>query len=439
MAYLKIWFGVMICIIFHHDVVRAQITYFDQDYSNAASVSNTSLGFDSYIQTMTSSYNLGNGSLELLREKNGDASQTSGLVRAVRTTSFSPNPETLYIQMTFYARDLFNDIAAPNGLYFYIGEGFNAGNNSIPSNSLMFARISLSFTLNYFVVHDLAKNVSSVPISNLQPVTITWVLNNSNASVPYKFPENVSIANHLVGPQKYDVWVNNDLLVDEVAAYPAPNTGVNAFSFNKLSNFEIRYNNGFGAIVFQDIKIRNIDGILPVYFQQFSAVLFNQQVNLNWTMETRQEPILNYTIQRSKNGSDFEVINQLKVLGGNDFSWTDISPMQGLNYYRIFATNSKGLVLAQSKLKVVENQASSNGSNYVYPNPASRAVLNLNSAHSQHIVLYTSNGTLIPTTTVPDVQTQITQIYPKQLLQPGIYVLQFYQEQVLQRLSVLVE
>jgi len=242
-------------------VSLAQTNYMNQDFSGGGPFvsPNPDAGqFSHMISTnpALSKYEFGPGYMDLIRLQQDSA--TGGLVRALRAVPFSPNPETLYIQITFSVEEI--GAAATNALYFYLGENFSATNNKIPANTLLFSRFSINFLASSFVVRDIETGRNSSPLPLHTPVTVTWVLNNSEDGQIYRKPETAANPDYKVMPGKYDLWVNNSLLADEVDAYP----GASAYSLSKLSNFEIRFRNGVGRVRFGSLRIRDITQILPL-------------------------------------------------------------------------------------------------------------------------------------------------------------------------------
>ncbi|GLU53325.1 hypothetical protein [Dyadobacter frigoris] len=203
-----------------------------------------------------SKFEFGSGYMDMVRIlENG---QTGGYLKALQAVPFSPNPETLYIQISFSVEEI-NETWA-NAVFFYSGENFNPDNNQITPNNLLFSRFTLNFLSSGFQVHDveMGKNSSILPLKTL--VTITWVLNNSVDGQIYRKPESAQ-PEYKVMPGRYDLWVNDELIADDAKAYP----GSLVYSITKLSNFEIRFWRGAGRVRFTNLRIRDITNILLLH------------------------------------------------------------------------------------------------------------------------------------------------------------------------------
>lgn len=230
-----------------------QTIYFHQDFTGTSAYvheSPDSGQFSHIVETVPAlSYcRFSKGYMDLVRTQQDSA--TGGIIRVLRATPFTPNPETLFIQI----RISLESVQAPalNAMYFYAGEDFNAGNHSFPGNALMFAKFSLNFQDNGFVIKDFATQNASKTIQRKKQATLTWVLNNSRKSLEYRLSATNALTYHAL-PGTYDLWVDNEPISLSSSAYP----GNSLFSDTKLSNFEMRFRNGQGKIRIHEIMIRN--------------------------------------------------------------------------------------------------------------------------------------------------------------------------------------
>jgi hypothetical protein len=231
-------------------VCLAQTTYLHQNFSKTGSLINPlpdTSQFSHIILTAPalSFYKLHKGYLELTRTQQDSA--TGGIIRVLRATPFSPNPETLFIQIRLSAESI--QSGAVNAIYCYVGEQFDPVNNSFPANGLMFGRFIINFGNKSFSVKDPETQSVSEPIDLKKMVTLTWALNNSME--PFRYRVKSSGRDEIASPGTYDLWVDDQVVQKGSNAYP----GNSAFSPAKLSNFEIRYRNGLGRIHIHEILI----------------------------------------------------------------------------------------------------------------------------------------------------------------------------------------
>jgi hypothetical protein len=124
---------------------------------------------------------------------------------------------------------------------------------------------------------------------------------------------------------------------------------------------------GTGGVIFNNISI------LPVTITKFDArKVGNSQSLLEWT--TSQEINSQYTeIARSTNGIDFTVIGSVDAKGNStvahNYSFLDVSPKVGLNYYRLKFVDKDG-TFTYSRIVVLEFEAQNSNAITVYPNPS---------------------------------------------------------------------
>lgn len=228
----------------------AQTVYFHQNFSETTSLVNPQPDtgqFSHIILTAPalSYHKFHKGYMELTRTRLDSA--TGGVIRAMRATPFTPNPETLIVRMTLTAEGI--QQSAVNALYLYAGENFNPVNNSFPGNGLMFAKCSVNFLEDGFNVKDLETQQASARYPEKTLIRLTWVLNNSDKPLEYGITG--SGAHEAALPGTYDLWVNDQPVAKGSEAYP----GLSPYSKTKLSNFEMRFRNGVGKIRIDEILI----------------------------------------------------------------------------------------------------------------------------------------------------------------------------------------
>lgn len=228
----------------------AQIIYFHQDFSQTAGLINPQPDTGQFSHVILTApalsyHKFHKGYMDLTRSRLDSA--TGGIIRAMRATPFSPNPETLIVRITLSVEGI--QVPALNAMYLYVGEDFNPVNNSFPGNGLMFAKCSVNFLEDGFNIKDLETRQVSRTCAEKKLVTLTWVLNNSKEPLIYRM--NATSVEETATPGTYDLWVDDEPVARAAKAYP----GTSAYSKTKLSNFEMRYRNGVGKIRIDEISI----------------------------------------------------------------------------------------------------------------------------------------------------------------------------------------
>lgn len=150
------------------------------------------------------------------------------------------------------------------------------------------------------------------------------------------------------------------------------NNNGTTYKFNPFTNTFTKLEDNYGNFTFAQagngfISIQK--NVLAVQFTGFSAVKTagNSQSLLQW--DTRaQSGTKGYAVERSADGSSFTRIGWVEVTPGssNRYSFTDIAPLKGINYYRVAEeahsgnrTHSAVRTLDFSNAKLAE----------IYPNP----------------------------------------------------------------------
>ncbi len=128
---------------------------------------------------------------------------------------------------------------------------------------------------------------------------------------------------------------------------------------------------------------------LPVHFTDFTAVLTPARTtDLRWTAVTDAQHS-HFEVERSANGWQFETIGRIE--GQQPFAFTDLQPLEGLNYYRIRQVDRDGRI-TYSKTLTVLNDNSTGLRVQVYPNPATDQVtLRFNANRPEKLQLLVSD------------------------------------------------
>jgi hypothetical protein len=86
------------------------------------------------------------------------------------------------------------------------------------------------------------------------------------------------------------------------------------------------------------MTIASVDAFLPVSLKSFEANCTQKEVQLNW--RTESEVNNNYfRLERSSDAINFETVTELRVNEGTSigdfYEYTDVQPLEGVNYYRL--------------------------------------------------------------------------------------------------------
>lgn len=166
---------------------------------------------------------------------------------------------------------------------------------------------------------------------------------------------------------------------------------------------------------------------LPVSWLNFTAIKGKERsVILKWS--TAQEVNNDhFGVERSNDGVNYTLIGQVPATNANsgiaNYSFTDITPLQGVNYYRLNQVDKNGRS-QHSKIVTIDVDGSA-AQWHVYPNPAgSSTALYLNSSLAKlQLVLTDASGKVVFTKQLSNGAAGQKITIPVQGLARGVYLL----------------
>jgi len=133
-----------------------------------------------------------------------------------------------------------------------------------------------------------------------------------------------------------------------------------------------------GLTGFSDYALANIDGPLPVKFSNVKAYQQGSGIKVEWSNLTESN-VADYKVERSIAGQSFAALTTVlaaKNDGGRaDYSFIDALPVNGVNLYRIQATEADGQKLYSVIVRVDTRGGITTIT--VYPNPVTAGQLSL--------------------------------------------------------------
>ena len=145
----------------------------------------------------------------------------------------------------------------------------------------------------------------------------------------------------------------------------------------------------------------NPGSILPVTLTDFSADFNNHSVEILWS--TAEEINFDhFVIERSSNGSSWVTIAtvQAKEKNSNDYSFTDLSPIENSSFYRLQMVDKNGTI-SYSKIVAVKTDAVTSQVT-IFPNPIINATfhIKLTSSDAASINVFNIEGRLLYATSL---------------------------------------
>jgi type IX secretion system substrate protein len=157
---------------------------------------------------------------------------------------------------------------------------------------------------------------------------------------------------------------------------------------------------------------------LAISLQSFSAIRQGNANQLNWTA-TSDNQADQFVVQRSGDSKTWQDIATIPVQNNNlDYSYTDNTPLNGTNFYRLFLKNAD----AQGVYSAIQEISQTAVGVTCYPNPIVNEI-NISSPVPIHnVTLRDMQGRTIQTVT-NNASTNTVQL-PAAGLPPGIYLIQ---------------
>jgi hypothetical protein len=175
--------------------------------------------------------------------------------------------------------------------------------------------------------------------------------------------------------------------------------------------------NGYYTIVYSATT-------LPLELTAFTAVAQGSSSLLEWSAQ-EEIGFSHFEIERSSDGAQFSTIGAVTAAAyasvPGQYTYSDLQPLKGLNYYRLAMVDEDGTV-AYSGIRTVNFGGSSDATVSVYPNPASD-LLNLAFTHVDGTVsirLFNSIGGIVRMMTTTSASIQV----PVSDLARGVYVVE---------------
>ncbi|MEI9945663.1 MAG: M14 family zinc carboxypeptidase [Chitinophagaceae bacterium] len=166
---------------------------------------------------------------------------------------------------------------------------------------------------------------------------------------------------------------------------------------------------------------KNGSSTLPVTFTSIKAIAGKDDVKVIWQAQTNDQHD-HFEIERSADGMSFNVIGKVFTTG-YDFSFTDIDPLPGVNYYRVKGVDKDS---KYDYTAIVSARLNRIIALRIYPNPVQQQLqLTINSATASkyHFEIISPAGQVM-WKSVKDVQQGVHTIeLPAENLSAGMYLL----------------
>ena len=218
-------------------------TLFLQDFSSSTTLSNyinngaPSVGqFNAITTSGSSTASIAGNALRFVRG--------SGTTSFSRSTGFGGSPTAI-----IYSFDL-NVSGTPSGnvgttATWQIGSGYSSATNGVETNANTYAQMAIDFRgTSNFRFNDISNGNTSSNYSVGTTVTITWVMNNSGATISYVSPSGTT---ETVANDRMDFWTGTTRLYNDVTIQTNGGT---------ISDMKFAYTGSTGTITIDNISVQ---------------------------------------------------------------------------------------------------------------------------------------------------------------------------------------
>ena len=216
--------------------------------------------------------------------------------------------------------------------------------------------------------------------------------------------------------------------------------GITVANYQSVRKFKINLsgNSDVAFAAYNNLSIQ-ITNPLAVKLTNFAGKLQENKVELNWITQTESENE-SFTIERGHDANNFSPIGVVAGAGNSSmmkrYSFTDLNPSKGNNYYRLKMTSIQGQITYSSVI-LVRNQATN--SITVFPNPAAREIniQHPSSRGNEEIRIVSATGAVIARKTA--VSNAIKTKVDLGTIAPGVYYVSYDDGSTVSSVAVLVK
>ncbi|MGB4973315.1 MAG: T9SS type A sorting domain-containing protein [Cyclobacteriaceae bacterium] len=182
---------------------------------------------------------------------------------------------------------------------------------------------------------------------------------------------------------------NDGVFIDETPISGATSLGSSIYQFAGVTAIANNSRFTLGTI-------NTIQTPLPIELVSFSAKLLDKKlVKLDWQTATEVNNDY-FTIERSQNGSDWQVMSRVNGAGNSSsfltYSIIDSKPYFGISYYRLKQTDFDGQ-FEYSQISSVNIERSNNSLVEIYPNPIIDQIAIVGSSSElEEVIIYNMYG-----------------------------------------------
>ncbi|MFN0291311.1 T9SS type A sorting domain-containing protein [Pedobacter helvus] len=281
----------------------------------------------------------------------------SGTAHFSRNASFPGPPTVLKISFSIEITNI--AASGTTQAQLYVGTGFANTSGAPTLASTTHSRLVFGFdATNGFNISGPNAPTGSTPFYNTKKI-ITWVINNTGASIEYQAPDGTA---KTLANDRWDLYADN---VGSPSSTPIlDGLGVQSDALN-IEQIFFRYDTGSqnATFSFDDFLINDQTTVLPVDLTSFTAKANLQNIDLTWSTASEKDNS-HFEILRSGDGKTFSKIGEVRGAGTTDvaqnYSFVDKDALPGVNYYQLNQIDYNGNPTLSKIEAVKSNVAATN-------------------------------------------------------------------------------
>jgi len=217
---------------------------FNQDFNSSSTLSNyisaspNNGQFNSITVSGSSTATIASNALRFTRG--------SGTTSFTRSTNFSPSTNAIIYKFNLTVTGTPGSNVG-NVARWQIGNGYNSGTNGLESDGNTYAQMGIDFRgSNNFRFNDVSNGSTSSNYSNGTSHAITWVMNNSGATISYLSP---SGSTETVANDRVDFWVGTTRVFNDVQVES---------SGDSIQDMKFAFTSSTASITMDNIEIQSL-------------------------------------------------------------------------------------------------------------------------------------------------------------------------------------
>lgn len=290
------------------------------------------------------------------------------------TDAFDPAPQTVTLLNENFDAENFPLPLGWNRTQLPCSQGWMFGNNVVLSSG-GFA-LPAANTTSFWASNDDDCGCEMAEDRMIMPALDFDKILNGTVSLTFDYflPNATSTGSVEVSTDNGATWTEITTVAADASAWVTETTDLSTYTGQTNVLVAFRHNDtgtGRGFAIDNVSASMAVAGALAIEGVNFNARAAAEAVMLDWRV-LRENNIVNYRVQHSVNGYEFETIGEMSAVGTANgpayYDFADEKPQDGINYYRVQQVSETGEI-EETDIRIVQFTKPRFVSG-IYPNPA---------------------------------------------------------------------